>query len=501
MRQLLTGFLLLLATPAVPCLVAGDYGPRLDAIVASYHDAGDFQGAVLVALDDEVILRKAYGYADIELGVKNTPETRFAAASLGKALTAAMILQLMDEGKLSLDDPLSKHLPDFPGHIAGKVTLHQMLSHTAGIPWPQDDWSREQFVNSYTLDELVAGCGEGQLQFEPGSKFSYCNCCYHLAAAVVEAITGNDFESELKRHVLDPLGMNDTGIVRRKPILERRASGYEQTPDGGLENVLQEDQSYALGAGGIYTTVDDLYKWDRALYGDELLSAESRDLMFTKHEHGSGYGWAIGAYGKKNVGEERASGTYKLALGFGGTPGYASAAARLLDDRYFIVFLGNMRQIPQNQLMNDLWNTILGLDVEPLDGRADADPATSPLEVVEALMRAFNEHDVDAMLAHVTEDVEWMSVPAEGASLAVEATGKSALRERMMSYFEGIPSARAVIEDWMASSDDGGSRFVTVRERASWTSKESGDERSQTSIAVYEIRDSLVARVWYYPAE
>ena len=107
MRQLLTGFLLLLATPAVPCLVAGDYGPRLDAIVASYHDAGHFQGAVLVALDDEVILRKAYGYADIELGVKNTPETRFAAASLGKALTAAMILQLVDEGKLSLDDPLS----------------------------------------------------------------------------------------------------------------------------------------------------------------------------------------------------------------------------------------------------------------------------------------------------------------------------------------------------------------------------------------------------------
>ena len=210
--------------------------------------------------------------------------------------------------------------------------------------------------------------------------------------------------------------------------------------------------------------------------------------MFTKHEHGSGYGWAIGAYGKKGV-----EGTFKLALGFGGTPGYASAAARLLDDRYFIVFLGNLRQIPQNRLMNDLWNTILGLDVEPLDGRADAPGTTPPLEVVDALMRAFNEHDVDAMLTHVTDDVEWLSV--QGAALAVEASGKSALREGMASYFENIPSARSTVEDSILSG-----RLVTVRERASWTNK-SGEDRSQTSIAVYEIHDGLIARVWYYPAE
>ena len=106
----------LLACAITPTVTAGDPGPRLDAIVASYHDAGKFQGAVLVALDDEIVLRKAYGYANVELGVKNTPETRFAAASLGKAMTAAMILQLVDEKKLALDDLLSKHLPDFPDH-------------------------------------------------------------------------------------------------------------------------------------------------------------------------------------------------------------------------------------------------------------------------------------------------------------------------------------------------------------------------------------------------
>jgi len=487
MRRLLVGCLLL-AGPVHPCPAADGYGPHLDAIVASYHDAGLFQGAVLVALDDEVILRKAYGYADVELGVENTPETRFSAASLGKSLTAAMILQLMDEGKLALDDLLSKHLPDFPEAIAEKVTIHQLLSHTAGIPWPQDEWSRELFVKSYSLKELVDDCGEGSLQFEPGSEFRYCNCCYHLAAAVVEALTGNEFESELKRRILDPVGMKDTGIVRRKPILERRAAGYDRTSEGVLENVLQEDQSYALGAGGIHTTVDDLYRWDRALYGDELLSARSRELMFTKHEHGSGYGWAIGAYGKADV-----DGTWKLALGFGGTPGFASAAARLLDDRYFIVFLGNVRQVPQNQLMNDLWNTILGLEVEPLDGRADADGSGSPLAAVEALMRAFNAHDVDAMLACVTDDVEWFHV--QGASLAVETSGKEALRTGMTSYFEGIPSARSALEKSMISG-----RFVTVRERASWQDK-NGEERSQASVAVYEIRDGRVARVWYYPAE
>ena len=250
MRLLLASYLLL----TVPGLVSGDDGPRLDAIVAAYHDAGQFQGAVLVALDDQVILRKAYGYADIELGVENTPETRFAAASLGKSMTAAMILQLMDEGKLALDDLLSKQLPDFPDQIAAKVTIHQLLSHTAGIPWPQDDWSREQYVKSYTLDELVDGCGEGRLQFEPGSEFRYCNCCYHLAAAVVEAITGNDFESELERRVLDPLGMNDTGIFRRKPIHQTGVFGPNE-----FDLCLQLIRIFTLGLGIFKSRHDVLF--------------------------------------------------------------------------------------------------------------------------------------------------------------------------------------------------------------------------------------------------
>lgn len=114
----------------------------------------------------------------------------------------------------------------------------------------------------------------------------------------------------------------------------------------------------------MYSTVDDLYRWHLALEGNEILSEESKELMFKPGLSSSGYGWGIGAYVKNGVG-----GTRKLAVGFGGTPGFASGMARLLDDGYFIVFLSNFRQIPQNDLMNDLWNTILGFEVHPLENR------------------------------------------------------------------------------------------------------------------------------------
>ncbi len=336
------------------------YGQKLGEILKVYYDAGRFQGAVLVAMDGTVIYRGAVGYANVEWKIPNTPDTRFTIASLGKAFTAAMILQLRDEGKIDLGAKLQDYLPSFKKDIASNVTIHQLLGHTAGIPWAPDEWEPEEFARRYTLDELVRFSAQGELLFEPGTEFKYCNSCYHLLAAVIERIMDNSFESELKRRLLDPLGMTSTGIAFATPLIEKRASGYERRDDGKLENAQLQDQSYALGAGGMYSTVDDLYKWDRALYSNEVLSQESTKLMFTGGLNGSGYGWAMGAYVEIGFDDVR-----ELAVGYGGTPGYASGMARLLDDRHFIVFLGNVRQVPQNKLMNDLWNTILGVDIDP----------------------------------------------------------------------------------------------------------------------------------------
>lgn len=344
--------------------VVGEYGKKLEAIVNSYHKAGLFQGAVLVALDDGIIYRGAVGMSNVELSVPNTPETKFGIASLGKAFTAAIVLQLREEGLLSLDDNIGKHVSGLQDDMGDKVTIHHLLSHTAGIPWPQDAWEPEQFAKRYTLSEIVEPIKKEELIFEPGTEFNYCNSCYHLLASTIETLTGGSFESEMRKRILDPLGMANTGIAYADTIIVLRAAGYERADDGTLSNALLQDQSYALGAGGMFSTIDDLYQWHLGLAGNNILSEESKSLMFKSGMNGAGYGWAIGAYVKVGV-----EGTRKLALGYGGTSGFASGLAILFDDGYFIVFLGNVRQVPQNDLMNDLWNTILGLEVELVENR------------------------------------------------------------------------------------------------------------------------------------
>jgi CubicO group peptidase (beta-lactamase class C family) len=358
----IVGVLFLFLPSSTHAQVSGTYGPKLQQVVHAYHEAGLFQGSVLVAMDGEVVYRDALGLANLEWGVANTPETRFAIASLGKAFTAALILKLRDERRLSLKDTIHDHLSSYPEDVGQSVTIAQLLGHTAGIPWPQDNWEPEQFTRRYELGELVELVAVQELLFEPGTEFRYCNSCYHLLAAIVVKITGNPFEDELRRRILQPLGMESTGIAYADAIIKWRASGYERLADGRVVNALQQDQSYAVGAGGMYSTVDDLYKWHRALDGNELLSDESKALMFEPGLNNSGYGWSVGAYRRKDVDELR-----KLVVGFGGTYGFASGMARLLDDGYFIVFLGNLRQVPQNRLMNDLWNTILGFDVDPVE--------------------------------------------------------------------------------------------------------------------------------------
>ncbi|NIP22222.1 MAG: serine hydrolase [Phycisphaerae bacterium] len=333
---------------------------KIDEILTAYHKYGMFQGAVLVAMKGQVIYRKAFGFANIEWQIPNTPDTKFTIASLGKAFTAAIVLQLVEEGHLKLEDPVSKHLSSYRKDIGNKVAIHQLLSHSAGIPWGPDNWPDEKFAKHYTLDDLVDIANQEELAFEPGSQFLYCNSCYNLLGAMIEEVTGHTFKEELQRRILDPAGMKNTGLVEHNPILEKRAAGYNRLATGEFVNAPLQDQSYAKGAGGMYSTVDDLYLWDQALYDDTILSSKSRELMFTSYIKNSGYGWGVGAYVKNGV-----EGRGKFAYGFGGTRGFASVIARFLDDRYFIVALGNMRPIPQGEIGNKIWNTILGFDEEP----------------------------------------------------------------------------------------------------------------------------------------
>ncbi|MCH8302916.1 MAG: serine hydrolase [Proteobacteria bacterium] len=166
----------------------------MQEIVEAYHALGLFQGAVMVTMRDEIVYRGAVGFANEEWGILNTPDTRFTIASLGKAFTAVMILQLQEEGLLSVGDRVQEHVTEFQGGGRGRITIEHLLHHTAGIPWPQDEWEPFQFARNYELSEIISLVLDEAPVGEPGGEFAYCNSCYHLLAAIIEE--SGDIEKE-----------------------------------------------------------------------------------------------------------------------------------------------------------------------------------------------------------------------------------------------------------------------------------------------------------------
>ena len=332
---------------------------KIDELLRVYADRGRFQGSALVATDGEIVYRKGFGLADVESGIPNTPTTRHRIAWLGTAFTAAIILQLADEGRLDPDETIAKYLPSYRSDYAERITLDHLLGHTSGIPGSPPDWARKQFRAEYTLDDLVNLANRSGLQFAPGGRYHYSTNGYNLLAAIIEHETGKPFEQVLRERILVPAGMGDTGLVRHDVSPENIASGYNRRLWGDLEAAARINESYAVGAGGMYSTVEDLYRWDRALAGDELLSEASRARMFTPGRGGVGYGWRVGGYSD-------ADGRINTLISvYGETSGATAVMVRLVEDRHLIVLLGNVRPVPRMEIVTNLTNVLLGLPVGP----------------------------------------------------------------------------------------------------------------------------------------
>jgi CubicO group peptidase (beta-lactamase class C family) len=269
---------------------------EMEAFVQAHLATGKFMGAVLVARGDEVLFQGGYGKANLELDVPNTTETVFRLGSLTKQFTAAAILQLQDQGRLSVNDTLDRYLPDAPH--AGEVTLAQLLSHSSGIPDSLASPGLE-LRQPHTPDEMIS-LVEGQpLEFTPGSQYHYCNVCYLMLGRIIEIESGQSYADYMAEHIIQPVGMTTTGIDEAGPIVPHRAAGYNW--DGQTyRNAEFVDMSNVGGAGVLYSTVGDMYKWDRALYSDTLMSAAARESYFTPRvSKGEGqnyaFGWVIAA--------------------------------------------------------------------------------------------------------------------------------------------------------------------------------------------------------------
>ena len=266
--------------------------PDLAAKADAYIKAAGIQGSVLLAKRGKVILAKGYGLANIEHDLSNKPETKFRLASITKQFTAAAILQLQENGRLRVTEPITKYLPGAPAAWNG-ITIRHLLTHTSGIPSVTDksDQQAQMRERAGASLDFINHFRDRALDFTPGERFRYSNSGYFLLGVIIEQVSGLKYEDFLRKHIFEPLQMTDTGYDWPASILKNRASEYSKGEDGKVINADFIDMGQPYAAGSLYSTVLDLYKWDRALYTAKVLSSKSLEAAFTPNQ----FDWAEGS--------------------------------------------------------------------------------------------------------------------------------------------------------------------------------------------------------------
>ena len=311
-----------------------DLASKLDAIVAERVTDRGFMGSVLVATDGNVLLDKGYGFANVEWDIPNTPDTKFRLGSITKQFTATAVLQLVEQGKLSLEDSVAKYVPEAP-EAWRPITIHHLLNHTSGIPsytdLPSFATPALRRVPLKPLD-IVLLSKDKPLLFQPGEGYRYNNTGYVLLGHIVETVSGMKYDEYLQEHVFKPLDMTDTGYDWTRPVLKKRASGYGYNRDRKrYTNADFLDMSLPHAAGSLYSTVRDLYKWHQAVSAGKLLSKQSLEKMFAPGRNNYAYGWAV---------EKTPTGTW-IGHG-GGIFGFSTVIFRSADRDAVVIVLSNL---------------------------------------------------------------------------------------------------------------------------------------------------------------
>ena len=386
-------FAVVLLTLVAACAAAAgqslDKPQAIDAFFATYYEAGLFNGTVLVAENGKVILRKGYGSADFEWQIPNTPDTKFRLGSITKQFTSALILQLVNERKLSTDAKLADVLPYYRKDTGARITVEHLLTHTSGIPsyTGLPNFMSDVSRDPYEVRAFVEKYCSGDLEFEPGSSYRYNNSGYFILGAIIEQIAGKPYERVLKERIFDPLGMTASGYDTTRALLPKRARGYTQRLSGVI-NADYLDMSLPYAAGSLYSTVDDLYLWDQALYGEKVLPAALKEQMFTPKLSNYGYGWVIR---KQPIGAAKAE---RTTIGHGGgINGFSSLITRIPEDRHLVVLLNNTATGGSHGAMTDG-----AIDI--LYGRT---PPAVRRPVAPVLYKTLTQSGVDAAIAQYRE--------------------------------------------------------------------------------------------------
>ena len=319
---------------------AQDKAQQIEQLLSKYNEYGQFNGSALVAENGKVIFKKGFGSANMEWNIPNQPDTKFRLGSISKQFTALLIVKLAEEGKLKLDVPITTYLSDYPKENGDKITIHQLLTHSSGIPnyTSAPNFFKDKARNPYTPAEFVKTFSSLPLEFTPGEKFNYSNSGYFLLGYIIEKITGKTYEQYLQEIVFTPLKMMNSGYDHSDVILKNRAAGYEKQGKK-IVNAAYLDMSIPYAAGSLYSTVEDLYLWDQALYTNKLLSEKSMELLFKPYIKAGGasygYGWFIDEFDNGDKGKP------KMVGHGGGINGFNTIISRIFTDKNLVVLLNN----------------------------------------------------------------------------------------------------------------------------------------------------------------
>jgi CubicO group peptidase (beta-lactamase class C family) len=319
---------------------------RMEQLIKAYVPAR-FMGSVLVAQDGKVLLDKGYGFANLEWDVPNTPTTKFRLGSITKQFTAASILLLEEQGKLKVEDPVKKYMPDAPA-AWDKITIFHVLTHTSGIPsftgFPDFESHEAQAT---TPEKLVEWFRDKPLEFEPGTKWNYSNSGYVLLGYLIEKISGESYSEFVQQNIFTPLGMKDSGYDSNSAIIAHRAAGYTPGKSGAV-NAGFVHMSIPFSAGALYSTTEDLLRWEQGLFGGKVLTAASLAKMTTPFKQDYAFGLGVSTQNG-----------HKMIAHDGGIQGFNTALAYYPDDKLVVAVLANVNG-PAGQIAGNLAKVALG---------------------------------------------------------------------------------------------------------------------------------------------
>ncbi|CAN5605366.1 serine hydrolase domain-containing protein [soil metagenome] len=325
---------------------------KVDAFVREKMSENHIPGLSLaVARDGKIILAKGYGMANLELSAPANEKTAFAIYSITKLFTAVATMMLVEEGKISLEDPISKYLKDLPA-AWNPVTVRQLLNHTSGIKsFQESSFDSNNPTRDYTPTEIIKITANFPLDFPSGERWEYNNTGYFLLGMLIEKVSQKSYEQFLTERIFAPLEMRDTRLENSAELIPNRADGYTWQ-NNGFRNAVRISPTISFSVAGLVSTVLDLAKWDAALYTEKFLKKTTLEQMWTytklnngEIETNGGLGFGLTPFrGHKRVGHS------------GGAAGFATTITRLIDDKITVIVLTNADR--EGFLISDIANEI-----------------------------------------------------------------------------------------------------------------------------------------------